>query len=211
MKKQVKEPYIAFDPEQATFLFDRHFKLESRDEILPKIAKMIHHMFLPKKRFLCLGGSIVAFILVVLITATFGLPMKMMTSVAFIIMLFGIGMVFSLISHYIAVFTEIRRLKKLYKNAQWPCESYCAFYEEGFYYKAMDMEGVFYWEDFMCIMVTHEVLSFNFCPAETPKGKEMKKFYPRLDTFYMFIHGDRQILELMIILSQQIGDLVEFR
>lgn len=36
-----------------------------------------------------------------------------------------------------------KKIKKLYNNLEWPIESYCAFFAEGFLIKADDMEGVF--------------------------------------------------------------------
>lgn len=211
MNKYVKKPYFAFDPEQAEFLFDRHFKLDSKEAILSKIPKMVNHLYLPKKRLIGLGSLILAFVLIFIVAVVLKSTNKLFLQVLVVIFFMIIGMFLSLLSHYFAVFFEIIRLKKLYKSISWPCQAYCAFYAEGFYYKAADMVGVFYWHDLMNIMVTPEVLSFDFCPSGTSKGNMFKKFYPKLKTFYMFINGDEQVLELMKLVDQEIDELIEFR
>lgn len=211
LKKYVKNVYVAFDPQEATFLFERNIKLESKETLFSQIPAMVRHLYFPKKRIKLLIGLLVAWPVYFLASVFFIWPNKLAVQGLAILAFAIIGLGISIISHYFAVFSEIRRLKKLYNNLEWPIESYCAFFAEGFLIKADDMEGVFHWDDFMCIMANSTVLSFNFCPPGTPKGKFFKKYYPRLDTFYIFINGDDEIQELMKLISEEIDGLIEFR
>jgi hypothetical protein len=215
LKKYVKEAYVAFDPQEATFLFERNIKLESKDAILSQIPAMVRHLYFPKKRIKLLIGLLISlpilFGVFTFLTWQNIMASKNASQILAIILMVIIVLIISIIRHYIATFFEIRRLKKLYNNLEWPIESYCAFFAEGILIKSDDMEGVFYWHDFMCIMANSTVLSFNLCPSTTSKGKSLKKYYPRLDTFYIFINGDEEIQGLMKLVSEEIDDLVEFR
>lgn len=54
-----------------------------------------------------------------------------------------IGYIILIILHNYSIFFGNKKIKKLYNNLEWPIESYCAFFAEGFLIKADDMEGVF--------------------------------------------------------------------
>ena len=210
MKERIKKPYYAFDPNEAHFLFERTIILDSQPELFAKIARIIHRLYFPKYAFMVLAGSIIAFILVCFLFSTFFTLTKALTQVFALIPLVGIVAIIYLIRHYVQIYLEIRSIKKLYKKATWPIECYCAFFEEGICIKSIDMEGVFYWDDFMALGCCNEALVFHFCPAGTESGKFFKQYYPRLDNVYIFINGDEKILELIKLVDEQVGDLVAF-
>lgn len=73
------------------------------------------------------------------------------------------------------------------------------------------MEGIFYWDDFMRIILTSNTLAFNLCSDGTQKGNIFIKHYPRLHNFYLFTEIDEQIKTLIISISQRYKKLVVFR
>ena len=52
MKIRINKSYYAFDPDEAHFLFERTFILDSQQTLLTKISRIIHHLYLPKYVFI---------------------------------------------------------------------------------------------------------------------------------------------------------------
>ena len=211
MKERIKKPYYAFDPNEAHFLFERTFIFDSQQTLFAKIPRIIHRLYFPKYALMILAGSVVAFILVCFLFSTFFTLTNNLTKILGLIPIVGIIAILYLLRHYVQIYFEIHSIKKLYKKAKWPVECYCAFFEEGIYIKSIDMDGVFYWDDFMALGCCKEALVFHFCPAGTQSGKFFKQYYPRLDNVYIFIDGDEKILELIKLVDDQVGDLVAFK
>ncbi|PIT12388.1 hypothetical protein BGI32_10655 [Snodgrassella alvi] len=111
LKKYVKNVYVAFDPQEATFLFERNIKLESKETLFSQIPAMVRHLYFPKKRIKLLIGLLVAWPLYFLVIAFFFWPSKISLQGLVILSFVIIGLVISIISHYFAIFSEIRRLK----------------------------------------------------------------------------------------------------
>ena len=216
MKQRVKEPYYAFDPKEAHFLFERTIRFESRADILAKIPRIMHRMYFPKKAIFTFFAVILAFILVIIVTYIINL---FSPSLAYkignyfaLVLLIDIGILVYLVDHYFKIYLEIRSVKKLYKkNLEWPVECYCAYFQEGIYIKSIDMEGIFYWDDFMAMGCSKDALVFHFCPAGTKSGKFFKQYYPRLDNVYIFIDGDEQVRSLIAAVNKHYKDLVTFK
>ena len=51
MKKYILEPYVAFDPDTATYLFTKNIKLEENQSPAPQISREIFKIYFPKKIF----------------------------------------------------------------------------------------------------------------------------------------------------------------
>ena len=216
MKQRVKEPYYAFNPKEAHFLFERTIRFESRAELLAKISRIIHRMYFPKKAIITFFAVIIAFILAIIVTYLINLFSPSLANkigkYLALIPLIDIGILVYLVNHYFNIYLEIRSVKKLYKkNVEWPVECYCAYFQEGIYIKSIDMEGIFYWDDFMAMGCSKDALVFHFCPARTPSGKFFKQYYPRLDNVYIFIDGDEQVRSLIAAVNEHYKGLVAFK
>ena len=142
-----------------------------------------------------LAGSVIAFILVGFLFSTFFTLTKGLTRLFSLIPLIGTVAIIYLVRRYVQIYLEIRSIKKLYKKVKWPVECYCAFFQEGIYIKSIDIEGVFYWEDFMDLGCSKEALFFHFC------REEFKQYYPRLDNVYIFIDGDEKVLKFIRLIT----------
>lgn len=201
MKERIKKPYYAFDPNKANFLFERTFIYDSQQALFAKIPRIIHRLYLPKYAFMILAGSVIAFILVGFLFSTFFTLTKGLTRLFSLIPLIGTVAIIYLVRRYVQIYLEIRSIKKLYKKVKWPVECYCAFFQEGIYIKSIDIEGVFYWEDFMDLGCSKEALFFHFCPACTESGKFFKQYYPYLDNVYIFIDGDEKVLKFIRLIT----------
>lgn len=215
MKQRIKKPYYAFDPKQSHFLFERTIRFESRAELFAKIPRIIRRMYFPKKTIIVFVGMMIAFILAIIVTYIISLSSPSLArkigEYSVLIPLIDIGILIYLVNYYFNVYLEIRLTKILYKNVEWPVECYCAYFEEGIYIKSIDMEGIFYWDDFMAICCSEDVLVFHFCPAGTKSGKFFKQYYPRLDNVYIFIDGDTQVRSLISAVNESYKDLVVFK
>ena len=211
MKQRIKEPYYAFNPNKAHFLFERTITFESQAALFAKIPRIIHRLYFPRKLFMLFIGLIFVFVVMIFVYAIPLAATNFAKGFLGIIPLIEAGIIIYFIQFYLYIYLEIRLIKKIYKKVQWPVECYCAFFEEGIYIKSPDMDGIFYWDDFMCMGCSSKALGFNFCPAGTPKGKFFKQYYPRLDNFYIFIDGDEEILSLMQAIDQQYKNLIAFR
>ncbi|WP_370385683.1 hypothetical protein ABW387_18000 [Snodgrassella alvi] len=211
MKKYILEPYVAFDPDTATYLFTKNIKLEENQSPAPQISREIFKIYFPKKIF---SGGVIIYIIYI---ACFYLqkffleentiPRTVIESIQILAVIF----LLISIAQIVGIIREIRRLKKLYQEINWPAEYHYVFFEEGILIKSVDMEGIFYWDDFMSIILTSNTLAFNLCPAGTQKGNIFIKHYPRLHNFYLFTDIDEQIKTLITSISQRYKKLVVFR
>lgn len=200
MKKYIKQPYIAFDPEEATFLFSREFLLPQEQSPVPYIHKVVRRVYFPKKSLITFVISAILIVLMKFIPPeVFGQTLGQ--GIIVVLALLNSLSLFFLILRSVGVLLETYRLKRFYRRVEWPAQYSYFFYEEGVAIKAIDMEGVFYWDDFLEIIMSPHALIFGLCPPGTPRGRELKAYYPKLHNVYLFIHDDMELQALM----QQVG------
>ena len=69
MKQRIKEPYYAFNPNEAHFLFERSITFESQTALFAKIPCIVHYLYFPKKLFILFIGLILVYVVIIFLYA----------------------------------------------------------------------------------------------------------------------------------------------
>lgn len=116
MKQRIKEPYYAFNPNEAHFLFERTITFGSQAALFAKIPRIIHRLYFPRKLFMLFIGLIFVFVVMIFLYAIPIAATNFAKGLLGIIPLIEAGIIIYFIQFYLYLYLEIRLIKKIYKK-----------------------------------------------------------------------------------------------